>query len=226
MQSPSGPSEANQIMEILDKNKEHISDNDYLVMCNLLKEIHNKLPVEEKAHSLIKVMINPFIVDIVREYADTTPISWALDFIDEHIVVINSDNDEDDEDCDAHGEIIDLILETVYKKLSDEAYKKIINKCGGELRCRKMMRNSVTVTYYNKLIKNKNKKYYECLAMHGIGGDLVTFRCKCNDVLTEDEKKKCMSFRDFIGNMEEILREINKEEYALAEEEADEGINQ
>lgn len=209
--------ETNQIMEILDKNKENISDNDYLMMCNLLKDIHSKMPQDEKSHSLVKVAINPKIIDIIREYAEGTVMASALDFIEEHIVIIEPD-DDDNEDFDPHGEIIDMLMFMIYSRLPEEVFKKMIIACGGEKVCRKMARNTLSTAKYNKLIRNKDKKYYESLALHGICGLPVTFACKCNDILTEEEKAHCISYGDFMGNMEEIDRDWCKEQHELAAE--------
>lgn len=134
-----------KLMTLIDDNKDKMPENDYLELCNLMKELHKQ---KEESFDYVKIVYRTDLTELVMEDKGTLPFEGFIFKYDEN----------DQQDTDYTFEILqDVIMREVFDKLSFECYQKIIKKFGGRKEGLKKMKIYIGEDY-KEYMKNRFNK--------------------------------------------------------------------
>jgi hypothetical protein len=162
------------IQTIIDENKEDIKDQDYIDICNFLKENYEEEDTdEEDPYQVFRVVIRNELFDFLD--MNISQHNRFIEFVLHNNLVINEEEDDIDYvSQEINNQMIIHLLET----MSIDKIKELIQRLGGEDECIKKIKiYRKNNKRFIKKVENKDyeniEDYYRCLVFYGLDRNLM-----------------------------------------------------
>jgi hypothetical protein len=162
------------IQTIIDENKEDIKDQDYIDICNFLKENYEEEDTdEEDPYQVFRVVIRNELFDFLD--MNISQHNRFIEFVLHNNLVINEEEDDIDYvSQEINNQMIIHLLET----MSNDKIKELIQRLGGEDECIKKIKiYRKNNKRFIKKVENKDyeniEDYYRCLVFYGLDRNLM-----------------------------------------------------
>jgi hypothetical protein len=162
------------IQTIIDENKEDIQDQDYIDICNFLKENYEEEDTdEEDPYQVFRVVIRNELFDFLD--MNISQHNRFIEFVLHNNLLINEEEDDIDfVSQQINNQMIFHLLET----MSIDKIKELIQRLGGEDECIKKIKiYKKNNKRFIKKVENKDyeniEDYYRCLVFYGLDRNLM-----------------------------------------------------
>jgi hypothetical protein len=162
------------IQTIIDENKEDIQDQDYIDICNFLKENYEEEDTDEEDHyQVFRVVIRNELFDFLD--MNISQHNRFIEFVLHNNLLINEEEDDIDfVSQQINNQMIFHLLET----MSIDKIKELIQRLGGEDECIKKIKiYKKNNKRFIKKVENKDyeniEDYYRCLVFYGLDRNLM-----------------------------------------------------
>jgi replicative superfamily II helicase len=162
------------IQTIIDENKEYIQDQDYIDICNFLKENYEEEDTDEEDHyQVFRVVIRNELFDFLD--MNISQHNRFIEFVLHNNLLINEEEDDIDfVSQQINNQMIFHLLET----MSIDKIKELIQRLGGEDECIKKIKiYKKNNKRFIKKVENKDyeniEDYYRCLVFYGLDRNLM-----------------------------------------------------
>jgi hypothetical protein len=171
------------IQTIIDENKEDIKDQDYIDICNFLKENYEEEDTdEEDPYQVFRVVIRNELFDFLD--MNISQHNRFIEFVLHNNLVINEEEDDIDfVSQQINNQMIFHLIET----MSIDKIKELIQRLGGEDECIKKIKiYRKNNKRFIKKVENKDyeniEDYYRCLVFYGLDRNLMELEYLENEV--------------------------------------------
>jgi hypothetical protein len=162
------------IQTIIDENKEDIKDQDYIDICNFLKENYEEEDTDdEDPYQVFRVVIRNELFDFLD--MNISQHNRFIEFVLHNNLLINEEEDDIDfVSQQINNQMIFHLLET----MSIDKIKELIQRLGGEYECIKKIKiYRKNNKRFIKKVENKDyeniEDYYRCLVFYGLDRNLM-----------------------------------------------------
>jgi hypothetical protein len=141
-----------KLMQILDENKENILENDYLQMCNLMKNMYNTTVYDSDDseyldYEYLRIVYRRDLLDIILQERKSLPFHNC-------IIRVFGGNELTIRRVEQYVDAL------VFENLSCKTYTKLIEHCGGKTRAYEVMKIYLENEYddYNEYMRDFRRK--------------------------------------------------------------------
>lgn len=177
-------------MSLVDDNKENMLENDYLEVCNFLKNSYLQESAKNEDLYYISIEYVPGILEIIAKDIGKLPL---------HNAIVKYSNSREDITVDC---IEAIIYDNVFDHLSIDCYQEIINAHGGSSAGMQKLKEYLDDEYIEN-IYNKGCKRFKCklMAFHIIDCMIVEF----DHITDEIQMKDAIDIEDLRYICDELM---------------------
>jgi hypothetical protein len=186
-------SDIQKLMQLVDDNKMNIQENDYLQMCDLLKNLYNN---ENDSDDEDYVVYRNDFSDIILEE--------KKNLLFNNVIIKLKHDDYYDDDNDITVYIEDFINNIVFKRLSTTTYEKIIERLGGEEKAHERINTYLGKDEAEKVLELQTREKQIAILAYYIT-DMLLFEYKYVEDYMPHNAIDARTFLDMCEELEEHL---------------------